>query len=55
MLTTVSMANRLVYTLMRFYTFTTNHVKVPKNFGSNPAMLARHHTTIPKCDCIGTL
>ena len=25
------------------------------NFGPNNAMLARHHTTLPRCDCIGTL
>jgi hypothetical protein len=37
------------------HTLPTAHVKVPKNFGPNHAMLARHHTKILRCDCIGTL
>src|SRR6185369_12038261 len=50
------MANRLVLTLQRLYTFTTIRVKVPKNFEPNHAyVLIRHNTTLPRCDCIGTL
>jgi hypothetical protein len=37
------------------YTFTTVRVKVPKNFEPNHMMLAKHHTTLLRCDCIGTL
>src|SRR6185437_8283677 len=44
------------YTLQRLYTFTTIHVKVPKNLEPNHAyVLIRHNTTLPRCDCIGTL
>jgi hypothetical protein len=43
------------FTLCRgLHTSPTACVKVPKNFGPNHAMLARHHTTLPRCDCIGT-
>ena len=49
------MADISVFTLQRLYTFTTIRVKVPKNFGPNHAMLARHNTTLSRCDCIGTL
>ena len=31
------------------------HVKVSKNFKPNHDVLARHNTTLPRCDCIGTL
>ena len=31
------------------------HVKVSKNFKPNHDVLARHNTTLPMCDCIGTL
>src|SRR6185503_7238429 len=49
-------ANRLVLTLQRLYTFTTILVKVPKNFEPSHAyVLIRHNTTLPRCDCIGTL
>jgi hypothetical protein len=37
------------------YIFTTNSVKAPKNFEPNHAMPAKHHTTLPRCGCIGTL
>ena len=37
------------------YTLSTIRVKVPKNFEPNHAVLARHNTTLPRCDCIGTL
>jgi hypothetical protein len=30
-------------------------LKAPKNFEPNHAVFARHHTTLPRCDCIGTL
>jgi hypothetical protein len=44
------------FTLCRgLHTLPTARVKVPKNFGPNHAMLIRHHTTLPRCDCIGTL
>jgi hypothetical protein len=44
------------FTLCRgLHTLPTARVKVPKNFGPNHAMLVRHHTTLPRCDCIGTL
>jgi hypothetical protein len=33
----------------------TVRVKAPKNFKPNHAMLAKHHTTLLRCDCIGTL
>ena len=49
------MADISVFTLQRLYTFTTIRVKVPKNFGLNHAMLARHNTTLPRCDYIWTL
>ena len=53
---TVSTADiSVLNTLQRLYTFTTSHVKVQKNFGPNHAVLARHNTTLPRCDCIGTL
>jgi hypothetical protein len=52
---TVSTADRSVLTLQRLYTFTTARVKVLKNFEPNHAMLAKHHTTLLRCDCIGTL
>jgi hypothetical protein len=35
--------------------FTTSSVKAPKNFEPNHAMLIMHHTTLPRCGCIGTL
>jgi hypothetical protein len=55
-LLTMSTANRLVLnTLQRLYTFTTSRVKTPKSFRPNHVMLIRHHTTLPRCDCIGTL
>jgi hypothetical protein len=37
------------------HTLPTARVKVLKNFGPNHAMLIRHHTTLLRCDCIGTL
>jgi hypothetical protein len=44
------------FTLCRgLHTLPTARVKVPKNFEHNHAMLIRHHTTLPRCDCIGTL
>jgi len=33
----------------------TIHVKASKNFKPNHAMRAKHNTTLPICDCIGTL
>ena len=44
-----------VFTLQRLYTFTISRVKVQKNFESNHAVLIRHNTTLPRCDCIGAL
>jgi hypothetical protein len=44
------------FTLCRgLHTLPTAHVKVLKNFGPNHVMLAMHHTTLLRCDCIGTL
>jgi hypothetical protein len=44
------------FTLYRgLRTLPTARVKAPKNFKPNYAMLAKHHTTLPRCDCIGTL
>jgi hypothetical protein len=44
------------FTLCRgLHTLPTVRVKAPKNFKPNHAMLAKHHTTLPRCDCIGTL
>jgi hypothetical protein len=37
------------------HTLPTARIKVPKNFGPNHAMLIRHLTTLPRCDCIGML
>jgi hypothetical protein len=37
------------------YTFTPSRVKTLNSFGHNHAVFARHHTTLPRCDCIGTL
>ena len=42
-------------TLQRLYTLPTSRVKVQKNFGPYHAVLIRHNTTLPRCDCIGTL
>ena len=44
-----------VFTLQRLYTFITIRVKVPKNFGPNHTVLARHNTILPRYDFIGTL
>ena len=53
---TLSTTDISVFTLQRLYTFTTIRVKVPKNFESNHTyVLIRHNTTLPMCDCIGTL
>jgi hypothetical protein len=54
-LLTVSTANQLVLHSQRLYTFTTSNVKASKNFEPNHAVFARHHTTLPRCGCIGTL
>jgi hypothetical protein len=44
------------FTLCRgLHTLPTVRVKVLKNFEPNHVMLIRHHTTLPRCDCIGTL
>jgi hypothetical protein len=43
-----------IYTLQRLYIF-THKSRVSKNFKPNHAMPAKHHTTLPRCDCIGTL
>jgi hypothetical protein len=44
------------FTLCRgLHTLPTARVKVSKNFGPNYVMLARHHTTLLRCDCIGML
>jgi hypothetical protein len=44
------------FTLCRgLHTIPTVHVKASKNFKPNQAMLAKHHTTLLRCDCIGTL
>jgi hypothetical protein len=37
------------------HTVPTVRIKVLKNFQPNHAMLAKHHTTLPRCDCIGAL
>jgi hypothetical protein len=43
------------FTLWRgLHSLCTARVKVPKNFGPDHAILIRHHTTLPRCDCIGT-
>ena len=52
---TTSMADILVYTMWRLYTLPTIRVKVQKNIVPNHAVLIRHNTTLPRCDCIGTL
>jgi hypothetical protein len=44
------------FTLCRgLHTLPTTRIKALKNFKPNHAMLAKHHTTLPRCDCIGTL
>jgi hypothetical protein len=44
------------FTLCRgLHTVPTFRVKAPENFRPNHVMLAKHHTTLPRCDCIGML
>jgi transposase len=44
------------FTLYRgWHALPTACVKAPKNFKPNHAMLAKHHTTLSRRDCIGTL
>jgi hypothetical protein len=53
---TLSTANWLVLnTLQRLYIFTHKSHKSFRNFKPNHAMRIRHHTTLPRCDCVGTL
>jgi hypothetical protein len=39
----------------RLHIVPTVRIKAPKNFRPNHVMLDKHHTTLPRCDCIGTL
>jgi hypothetical protein len=41
--------------MQRLHTLPTAHVQVLKNFGPNHVMLARYHTKLPRCHCIGIL
>jgi hypothetical protein len=44
------------FTLCRgLHTVPTVRVKALKNFNPNHVMLAKHHSTLPRCDGIGTL
>jgi hypothetical protein len=53
-LKTMSTVGQLVYTLQRLYTLPTTRVKV-LNFEPNHAMSAKHHTTLPRCECISMI